>query len=443
MLMRIRLWHKKSGRVHCPAPESGFSLLELSIALLILGMIAVPFMALQHAKIEEAYIDDTGSINARAANAINQFYLASGGRYPCPASLIAAEGEDEFGLEGTCTNLPAIHLCSSASWRNTTGYCKTDNTANAVIIGAFPFKSIGAPPESALDVWGNKILYAVTHQKTDSATFPTHNGAITVMAYVDHDTNAATAPVPGTFKNEVDFILVSTGKAGYGAYTKDGIAGAACRPLSSGLENENCDYDNVFFNDNNTDLSEVGGSRSFNEGASYFDDITFYQESVPTNLWFIHPLDVSRLITMASGVRVGEDPAISQERPQDSLDVRGGDMRANGDIKSDAICPSSATNCLDPITITGDPAEIPQMQCDYNNTYAGNQAVVQIAESSVICSGSSQDADSTPTSSGYRRIGLTAMQADGVTPVFRTRDCDSGYLVRGFTSTGDPICVIP
>lgn len=440
MLMRIRLWHNKSGQTRRGLAESGFSLLEVSLALLILGMIAVPFMAIQNANIQKAYINDTDGINVRAANAINQFYLSSGGRYPCPASLIAPEGEDAFGLEGNCPNLGAIRLCTDNSWRTTDGYCKTDNTADAVIIGAFPFKSIGAPSDSAIDVWGNKLLYAVTHQKTDSATFTAHDGAISMMAYIDDDddddgTRGPLAPtytpgIPGNLVDDVDFVLISMGKAGYGAYTKDGILTSACRALADGLEHENCNDDAVFFTDRNPDEVDYG-SRSFNEDASYFDDITFYQESVPTNLWFVHPLDVSRLITMASGVRVGEDAAISQERPQASLDVRGGDMRANGDIKSDEICAESGVDCIDPILIMGAPSENQTMQCDYDNTNPGNQAVTSIAENKVVC-----------TTNTNTNFGLTAMQPDGVTPVYRTRDCGN-RLVSGFDTSGDPICVIP
>ena len=46
-----------------------------------------------------------------------------------------------------------------------------------------------------------------------------------------------------------DMFLFSTGYNGTGGYTKDGVAITACGDATTGFEQENCDFDNVFFID--------------------------------------------------------------------------------------------------------------------------------------------------------------------------------------------------
>lgn len=394
--------------------ERGFSLVEVAIALVVISMIMVPLFSYYKAKTEQNQVTDTNTKLANIENAINQFFFASNGRYPCPASLIVNENDDLNGEEfATCNSLGTIRLCTDLSWRTNEGLCKTStNPDEALLIGAVPFNRISLAQKNVLDVWGNRIIYAVTYRQTETATFNLNSGQIEVMAYVAGD--------PPTIENitdtadMTDFFLFSTGMAGIGAFSKDGTSSTeACNTAGNVTESENCDFDNVFFLDVNPDDPELG-SRGFANNNVYYDDITRDQSSVPQAIWFPHPTNTNHVMTMSARIGIGVDA------PQETLDVDG-DIRANGALKSDNLCLSADKSMCFVVEF------ITQAHSCVGDISAG---VVQMNQNSLKC-GSGVDESGNVTSGSSFAFGSD----------FHATSCPYPQIQQGYNASGDPICV--
>lgn len=186
----------------------GFTLVELAVALavigLLLGMLIVPL----NAQVDQQRIADT----QKQLNLIHEAILGfavTNGRLPCPATPGTASTAAGAGLE----NKPGA--------------------ACGLTEGVVPWAALALPET---DAWGRRFTYRVTPALADDpagglqASFGlADNGNITVKATaggVDIATNVAA-------------VIVSHGKNGLGAFQTTGVqlAGAA----TDELENANAD----------------------------------------------------------------------------------------------------------------------------------------------------------------------------------------------------------
>ncbi|PCJ99513.1 MAG: hypothetical protein COA45_05605 [Zetaproteobacteria bacterium] len=433
--------------------EDGLTLIEVAIGLIVIGLIALPLMqAYKIELIQESRNRTRGSL-ANTESAINQFYGGGNFDYPCPASFTLQESDPDFGASGDCAVLANIKLCTSPLWPATEGICKTDNTTDAVIIGAVPFSTLKIPQEHALDFWGNKIIYAVTFEQTEETTFLANNGTIRVEA-VDNPgaiqirIENGTAPtladdgVPNEKTANVDFFLFSTGLTGVGGYTKDGILIQACGGAATGWEHENCDFDDIFFYDQNP-IDDASSAFSEVPGFNFFDDMTRAQDSLPEQIWFPHPTYNPYLLTMSTRIGIGT------ASPQATIEVVG-NIRTDGRLQSDQICDSIGNDCFDPELITG---TMDAMKCDPSgDNMAGTQAVMRIADSQVYCNSpvygtTDENGNPIPLPQQGEPIDGIALQVD--TSVLSGNSgnpdgsCDPGELISGINASGEIICTIP
>ena len=413
--------------------EEGLTLLEAAIGLVLIGLITLPLIQKYKVDLIQESWDRTRGSLANTENAINQFYTAGNFDYPCPANLSLKEGDANFGESGDCL-LANLKLCTNPTWLTSEGICKTEDTTNAVVIGGGPFATLKMQQEKALDFWGNKIIYAVTLEQTEEATFLTNNGTIRVEAVdspqaIKLRIENGTAPqlvddgIPNEKTNSVDFFLFSTGITGVGGYTKDGVALQACGGAVTGFEHENCDLDGIFFYDQNPTDDEAS---AYSEvlGPNFFDDMTRAQPSLPEQMWFQHPNHNPYLITMSTRIGIGT------ATPQATIEVIG-NIRTNGRLQSDQLCDETGSDCFDPELITG---TMDAMECDSAGNMEGSQAVMQIAESQVYCNSAVYSATGAP-------IDGLALEVD--TAVIATKICPVGQIVSGVNASGEIICVIP
>lgn len=187
--------------------QHGFSLTELAIALLIIGLLTGGLMATLSTQIEQRYFDETQRRLQAAREALLAFAIANG-RLPCPAAPNATGDEAPAG-GGVCTN-----------WYN----------------GFLPARSIGFQPTDAqgygLDAYSNRIRYAVSSgvvAVSGTCANASHftnagnlrlNGASCRPSDLDLCINAAcTARVAS--QNTVAFTVFSTGKNGTAANPGD------------------------------------------------------------------------------------------------------------------------------------------------------------------------------------------------------------------------------
>ena len=413
--------------------EEGFTLLEAAIGLVLIGLITLPLIQKYKVDLVQESWDRTRGSLANTENAINQFYSSGKFDYPCPADLSLKEGDPEFGESGDCL-LASLTLCTSPTWLTTGGICKTEDTTNAVVIGGVPFATLKMQQEKALDFWGNKIIYAVTLEQTEESTFLANNGTIRVESVDSPQAirlriENGSPPqliddgVPDEKTNSVDFFLFSTGIAGVGGYTKDGVALQACGGALTGFEHENCDLDGIFFYEKNP-IDDESSAYSDVPGPNFFDDMTRAQPSLPEQMWFQHPNHNPYLITMSTRIGIGT------ATPQATIEVVG-NIRTNGSLQSDQLCDETGGDCFDPELITG---TMDAMECDAAGNMEGPQAVMRIADSRVYCNSAVYSTTGAP-------IDGLALQVD--TAIIPTKICPIGQIISGINPSGELICVIP
>jgi len=121
-----------------PAPERGFSLVELAVVMAIVAFLLGGLMYTLSAQVEQRNFEDTRRRLEQARELLLSFALVKG-RLPCPATSTSA-GDEAPSTGGTCT------VTNYAGWlpAKAIGYQQVDSGGYAV------------------DTWGNRIRYAVS-----------------------------------------------------------------------------------------------------------------------------------------------------------------------------------------------------------------------------------------------------------------------------------------
>ncbi|MCI5049018.1 MAG: type II secretion system GspH family protein [Rickettsiales bacterium] len=237
------------GAVHSKIHRiSGFSLVELSIALVIISVIlasVLPFIT-ESTKIADS--DQTVERMEAIEEALLAFY-GTNGRLPCPGDSTLSVNTANYGVEadvpGTCTG-GAIEATY-------------ENIGAGVVAGMVPVKTLNLPDEYSFDGWGRRFTYHATTAATNATTA----GVITIQ---DHAlANRTTAAI---------YALVSHGPTGHGGHTVG--ASRFDFDVSTAKELENCDCDD--------DAVDTGYDAVLVKGMEYptgsvttlFDDVVIY-----------------------------------------------------------------------------------------------------------------------------------------------------------------------
>jgi len=279
----MKVWNNK-------IKQAGFSLIEISVVVLIVSVVASSSLNLLGKKNNADNKSKTEKRLRHISKAI-QVYYNTNKKLPCPASF--ANGQSV----PSCADLGTI---PSGIWQ----YDGTSDKAN--IVGGFvPFVTLGLPPHLTVDEWDRRISYIVDADLTiDEATFNAQIPHIEITNPTSSDNNYGSHSIfrnpkadelettvescrdesggtDITVDNLTDkipvcmaFTLISSGANGYKAYTIQGnlITGA----LGNGpydLENSLVGDEGGSFDDVLVQVpedTEVGS-------ANYFDDILVYR----------------------------------------------------------------------------------------------------------------------------------------------------------------------
>jgi type II secretory pathway pseudopilin PulG len=211
--------------------QAGFSLVELGVVLAIVGFLLASLMFTLSAQVETRNFEETRRRLDQARELILAF-AAVNGRLPCPArSAATASPATVAGDEVVTTATGCI------------GDAVTDyygGSSGGVMLGLLPARAIGYQQVDgagfAVDVWGNRIRYAVANLITNcsgSSTTPHFVNATNLKAngiscqpndlLVCRSATGITATTCGGAANQimsqglVVAVIYSTGKNGSGA----------------------------------------------------------------------------------------------------------------------------------------------------------------------------------------------------------------------------------
>ena len=168
--------------------ESGFTLVELAIVMIIFGVIISAAASIALPMIRTANIVGTQAKLDKIAKAID-FYATQNYRVPCPAAPLAGTTNPPFGYErNSGTDGSTVPTTCGAA-------------ANK--FGIVPFKTLGIPRDWVIDAWGNYITYAISPAFSVDTTvdFPVHSRCRTAewynsaMTYEADTPNFSVAPI--------------------------------------------------------------------------------------------------------------------------------------------------------------------------------------------------------------------------------------------------------
>lgn len=304
--------------------ESGLSLVELAIALMIIGLITIPMIkAYDIDKMDK--IKGATRLNLAKINSAMDYYYKVNGRFPCPADPMLTPNDPNYGLE--------VSPCGNPNnWvGNANALLQPTSTDPLVAQGAVPFITLNIPPEAALDGYKNRFMYAVTRIQTETTSFNANGGQITANARTwdtvadDWNTNNTFNPAnnASTDPNQPHgayYIVVSLGDNAGGAYNAEGALVAAC-PAAPLIDNENCDGDSVFWQSNER--------RSLGFNDDYYDDNTLAINGFSQDIW---SYDASNNI-LSEKTRLG----IGTRNPAYNLDVEG-IMQTSDVLEVETMC---------------------------------------------------------------------------------------------------------
>lgn len=190
----------------------GFTLVEMSVVLVIVGLILGAAMSLGNTLLQRSRIATTTQKEEAIKTALISF-IARNNRLPCPAVPTLAPGTAGYGAEaatpGTCTNVPTSGAGASLVLTGIVPWTALGLTDDAVLDGYYNrFTYIVSGPATALTsttvagMRGNISLHTATPialgapatgNQSNDCTVNTYNACLAVIAIVSHGANASGA----------------------------------------------------------------------------------------------------------------------------------------------------------------------------------------------------------------------------------------------------------
>jgi len=333
---------------------NGFTLVEISIVIIIFGIITIPLLQMYTDYLKEKRRTDTVERVEKAVSQI-RIYRANANSAPCPANRALNINNANFGVEdcanavalavGACT--PDNGICKIAGartpWATEFGAPTSAATNHdTILIGAYPFRTISGTNggnngiEAGLDGWNNKLTYAVTASATNAFGDHTTSEAVGkdfkygVINAIDESGNRTAG-----INNDGLFVVLSNGPTARGAFSQDGALVRTCDITTS--DGENCDNDATF---------RRAIYYSEGTGATFYDDYSYFFRDQTGELWayMTNPStqdslsSIRKLNTGNVGVNTGTTT------PPAPLTVNGA-IRTPTAL-ADSLCSSTGTDCV-------------------------------------------------------------------------------------------------
>jgi prepilin-type N-terminal cleavage/methylation domain-containing protein len=200
----------------------GFTLLEISIVLLIMAAVMGGGAVIFAASLHQRQSDDTKAKLAVLQVALLDYRRAFN-RLPCPADATRdsnASSNNYFGIESATIDnnpvSPTYHEVIGCNFGS--GTPQANFNSGSTDEGMVPTKTLGLPDDYAFDDWGRRIMYAVDQRLTLTDAFTTIPVTDSTPRITVNNTMAGSTPTQIT--NLAVYVLVSFGPNGHGAYPR-------------------------------------------------------------------------------------------------------------------------------------------------------------------------------------------------------------------------------
>lgn len=219
--------------------SAGFTLIELTIAFVIISILMAGGMKILSAQVNISRQSETKSRMEAIRTALMAFILRNN-RLPCPAVPGLIAGDAGYGLEavavagGTCTDVPSFGALPSI-----------------VSTGVIPWVSLGLSEDFSTDGHYNRFTYQVASKATD----PAPHSASGMRGYIAIHSAGPGTPGAAPAGNQLNdcsagaafnpcaavAVIVSHGRNGLGAYTTGGTVISAAGASADELANTDGD----------------------------------------------------------------------------------------------------------------------------------------------------------------------------------------------------------
>jgi prepilin-type N-terminal cleavage/methylation domain-containing protein len=257
----------------------GFTLLELSVVLVLIGIIIGGGLMTFTASVQATQFNKTVERMDAIEKALLNYAIANN-RIPCPTDLtLTATGSANYGVEagagsgsspGTATG-----ACTGASMLPKATFVAASGTAE----GGVPTRALQLPDDFMYDGWGRKFRYAVDPTYTKTAALPAPaSSPCNVSSTSPITVNDATGAARTTAGM---YALISHGANGHGAYTSNGVTLNAGSSSANELTNCHCTSAGVYSGSYTPTYIEKAPQYDSGEtgiAAYYFDDIVTFKE---------------------------------------------------------------------------------------------------------------------------------------------------------------------
>lgn len=248
-----------------PRRDCGFTMVEMAISMMIVGIIMAAFAVPYSLYIKNQDAQKT-TTNLQITTDSLTDYLSIQGHYPCPARTDLPRTDANYGRETDCTDTSvAPGTCSNGICVESNTRTITDPLTGAPVtitqrvrVGNLPFRQMNLEENETIDGYGTRYKYAVTEELAVSATFdPTHGG----VDIIDDGGNSVVTPPASAH-----YIVLSAGPDQKGGITRDNAL-IACD--AGERQTENCNVNAVAVYRKGT-YSEASGANQFDDSVSYF-----------------------------------------------------------------------------------------------------------------------------------------------------------------------------
>lgn len=402
--------------------ENGFSLIEMTIALMIIMAIAVPLVIQYQAWASKKKVDDTKQRAELIDNAISQFYEINR-FYPCPANATLRSTHANFGLRQDCT------------------------TGANIISGAVPFKDIGLQEKDINDGWGRQFRYVVTRALANPNSLDATDPPLIDREYTDSTDGGITtitrsSQLPAGDVNlieRVPALLISHGETGRGARLSStgGLYANCPSSMAVARERENCNNDTLFITNEAPPGSHVN-DRSTRNNRTFFDDYVFLLKAQNGQIWRdggnenvisnVPRLGVNTPNPMGAYLNdlrlalvAGRDPISGQPiKDANGDDILESGMDVNGNVQ------------VDRATLAGQYCDVFGQNPVLSTDKTCFEAKIIAGEDGIKC----DETEKIPMTG----IAKNDAQCVKLSPLRTAGQCASGQYVIGFTPSGGILC---